>query len=68
MNDRRVPLPYPPHDIGCARLERGAAPQPAVVFLAYHQDLYNGAWIVHEPAAPAVPDTLSAIGCDLLLP
>jgi hypothetical protein len=57
-----MPLPFPPQEVWCARLE-ASGHAPAAVFVALHQDLYNGAWIIHEPAS-GVDQTLSAIGCE----
>lgn len=59
--DQRIPLPYPPEDLWCAQLDSKNL-NPTVVFVALHQDLYNGAWIIHEPAIE-VDQTLSTIGC-----
>lgn len=56
-----MPLPFPPEDVWCAQLAAGD--QAAIVFGVLHQDLYNGAWIIHEPPSE-VDQTLSAIGCE----
>jgi len=61
--DGRMPLPFPPEDVWCVRLDTGQQ-NFAVVFVALHQDLYNGAWIIHEPTS-GLEEALSAIGCDL---
>ena len=44
------PFPFPPVDLWCVTL---AAPngQPRTIFLAQHEDLYIGAWIIHEPTS-----------------
>ncbi len=44
------PAPFPPTDLWCVTL---AAPNnpPRTVLLAQHEDLYVGAWIVHEPTS-----------------
>jgi hypothetical protein len=44
------PAPFPPADLWCVTL---AAPsgRPHTVLLAQHEDLYIGAWIIHEPTA-----------------
>ncbi len=52
------PLPYPPVEVRCVRLEEGG--ESKVVLLARHQDLYLADWVVHEPAADA---DLSRLKC-----
>ncbi len=59
--DQRMPLPYPPEDLWCVQLDSEEL-NPTIVFVALHQDLYTGAWIIHEPAM-GVDQTLSTIGC-----
>jgi hypothetical protein len=41
------PLPYPPQDVWCVRLDV-AEPGSAIIVVALHQDLYGADWIVHE--------------------
>ncbi len=63
----------PPVQVWCATLERRAAGSSAselgAVFIALHQDLYNGDWVVHEAAADVLStqsfEVASAIGCKL---
>lgn len=61
-------LPYPPKEVWCVVL-KGGEPGARVIFVALHSDLYNAAWIVHEPdGAPGsreLAGALSEIGCDL---
>lgn len=66
--DGQMPLPYPPEDVWCVQLSTTREGQPHVVFVAYHQDLYNGAWVVHEPAVTGLADDLAQLGCDLSRP
>lgn len=64
------PLPYPPVSAWCVRVRASGRPALGVVFVAYHQDLYNAAWVVHEPAAETIGQLrsdLSSLGCDLAL-
>jgi len=65
--DGRMSLPYPPEEVWCASLASDES--RFVVFVALHQDLYNGAWIVHEPegavASRELSENLSSLGCDL---
>lgn len=51
------PAPFPPVDIWCVTL---AAPnsQPRTILLAQHEDLYIGAWIVHEPTSESAAQAL----------
>lgn len=61
-HDRRS-LPYPVSVVWCVRLAPVASGVTRLVLVAWHSDLYNGAWIIHEPQdGPAVP---SAVGCAL---
>jgi hypothetical protein len=55
--DSRMPLPFPPADAWCVTLTNKQAASTVVV--VFHQDLYNGAWIVHE----VITEAVSAIGC-----
>ena len=65
--DGRIPLPYPPEEVWCASLASDES--RLVVFVVLHQDLYNGAWIVHEPegalTSHELSENLSSLGCDL---
>jgi hypothetical protein len=64
------PLPYPPEEVWCVVL-RNRDSKSSVVFVAFHADLYNADWIVHEangtPPDPGLSKATSAIGCDLKL-
>jgi hypothetical protein len=64
--DQRKPLPFPPKEVWCARLNLGNASR--VVFLALHEDLYNADMVVHEVSKEmgqkSLLDTLTEIGCD----
>jgi hypothetical protein len=68
QGDTGRPLPYPPEELWCAQLANAGESRPWVVFVAYHQDLYNGAWIVHEPVAALLDQSQAALGCDWLKP
>ncbi len=41
------PLPYPPDDLWCVRLDLGEQGS-SIITVAMHQDLYGGDWVVHE--------------------
>jgi hypothetical protein len=70
-------LPYPPEEVWCVLLERGAdvtagqSPTPSydLVVVALHRSLYEADWTVHIPreALPigTTAKALAAIGCDL---
>lgn len=73
-----IDLPFPPHALRCALLERSREPTAGaeegsrrqVVFVAYHTDaLYRIGWVVHEgpqePFPRELATHLAAIGCDL---
>ncbi|MGD2157633.1 MAG: hypothetical protein PVG14_07685 [Anaerolineales bacterium] len=64
--DQRKPLPFPPKEIWCVRLNLGNASR--VVFLALHEDLYNADMVVHEVpkeiGQQSLLKTLTKIGCD----
>ncbi len=69
--DNLRPLPYPPKELWCVRLDPEAGESeaaPTVVFVALHMDIYNADWLVHTgrqgPATPAGQNALSAVGCD----
>ena len=51
------PAPFPPVDLWCVTL---AAPngQPRTILLAQHEDLYIGAWILHEPTSESAAQAL----------
>jgi hypothetical protein len=48
------PLPYPPRELWCVWLHPAGIPDGArrVVFVALHQDLYGGDWLLHEAPGP----------------
>jgi hypothetical protein len=68
------PLPYPPEDVWCVRLEHDGtygprvAPAYDVVFVALHMDIHNADWLVHKGASSVAgqgkQDILSALECD----
>ncbi len=66
-NSGSRPLPFPPVELWCAFLNSGDPTTPAVVFVGLHQDMYNAAWVVHEPTGAGPGElpaaTLSAVGC-----
>ena len=47
------PVPFPPTEAWCVTLagagEPGAASTAHTVFVAQHEDIYVGTWLVHEP-------------------
>jgi hypothetical protein len=57
------PLPYPPEEIWCVRLQPDEGGAPEVVLVALHQDLYNASWAVHELPPTSVAQTLALVGC-----
>jgi hypothetical protein len=52
------PLPYPPAEVWCVRLQ-----PEAMVLVALHGDLYVDAWVVHELAPDTAAQTFALIGC-----
>lgn len=64
------PLPFPPRELWCVWLEPAGVEGGArrVVFVALHQDLYGGGWLLHEAPGPALSSQcqaiLDAVGCD----
>jgi hypothetical protein len=52
------PAPFPPTDLWCATLAAAPDGDAHTVLLALHDDLYVGAWIVHEPTAEAAAQSL----------
>ncbi len=52
------PLPYPPAEIWCVRLQ-----PEATVLVALHEDLYVDVWVVHELLPDTAAQTLALIGC-----
>jgi hypothetical protein len=72
-SDGPSPLPFPPKEVWCARLESKdratGAPSYSVVLVGLHIDMYTGDWVVHQP--PDDPSTigemLSLLGCELEL-
>jgi hypothetical protein len=59
-----IPLPYPPVEVWCVTFQANAYPAdpPQPVLLVLHEDLYNGAWLVHELAERGL-DRLDRLGC-----
>jgi hypothetical protein len=57
------PLPYPPDEAWCVRLQPERSGAPVTVLLALHQDLYNASWAVHELPAANLDQTLALLGC-----
>lgn len=57
------PLPYPPNDLWCVKLNSPAPPAPQVVLLALHQDIFNADWVMHEVTDPET--VLAKVGCKL---
>ena len=57
------PMPYPPEEIWCVRLQPEAGGAPEAVLLARHEDLYNGSWAVHELPPETGAQTLAQVGC-----
>ena len=70
-NAGQRPLPFPPRELWCVWLEPAGVEGGAsrVVFVALHQDLYGGDWLLHEVPGPALSTKcraiLEAVGCDL---
>lgn len=64
-----APLPYPPEETWCLRLDPEPPNPASVVLLAMHVDLYNGEWVVHEmPGEWSETErraALSELGCAL---
>jgi len=64
------PLPFPPRELWCVWLEPAGVEGGArrVVFVALHQDLYGGDWLLHEAPGPELSRQcqaiLEAVGCD----
>lgn len=46
------PVPYPPTEVWCVTL--AGAGEQRTLFVAQHEDMYVGTWLVHEPRAAAV--------------
>lgn len=66
------PLPFPPEELWCARIEAQGDSQAAgdgIVFVALHQDIHQAEWAVHESlAGPFSADSLAlatTLGCDI---
>jgi len=62
------PLPWPPVDLWCVRLQLDVPTSTTVVFVGEHQDIFNADLILHEPAAQTAPELnamLARVGCDL---
>jgi hypothetical protein len=55
------PLPYPPNDVWCVKLESTDPAAPRMVVLALHQDIYNADWVMHEVTNSET--VLAAVGC-----
>ncbi len=67
-----LPVPYSITDVWCTLVQQRQAGSPdvrRVVFVAFHEEMYQGRWIVHEgPAQPfsaAVAQSLENMGCNL---
>ncbi len=56
-----IPVPFPPASLWCVALQPGSG-APELVFVAQHNDLYTGTWLIHEPAAGA-EGRLPDLGC-----
>lgn len=51
------PAPFPPIDLWCVTLAIPNSP-PRTALLAQHEDLYVGAWIIHEPTSESAAQAL----------
>lgn len=51
------PAPFPPVDLWCVTLAPPNGP-PRTVLLALHEDLYVGAYILHEPTSESAAEAL----------
>jgi hypothetical protein len=65
-------IPFPPADLWCVLLGREGPPGVRqVVYVAEHESLYLGYWVVHEgptgPFSPQLSADLDQIGCVLPL-
>ena len=49
FSDISRPVPFPPAELWCVTLTGGG--KPRTVFVAQHEDMYVGTWLVHEPAS-----------------
>jgi hypothetical protein len=54
------PMPYPPNDLWCVKINSTDPDAPQAIVVALHQDIYNADWVVHEVSDPAV---LQKVGC-----
>jgi hypothetical protein len=63
------PIPYPPEELQCVLLGVGVGEGEEMVFLALHNDMYSGDWLVHQSKSAWPGDELKAqlgaVGCDL---
>lgn len=50
FNEAGRRLPFPPTELWCVTL--AGAGEPRTIFVAQHEDMYVGVWLVHEPASP----------------
>ena len=63
------PLPYPPNELWCVRLQPDLAsgdrdvPSPEVVLVARYGDMFVDAWVVHELPPDTAASTLSLVEC-----
>lgn len=55
------PMPYPPNDLWCVKINSTDPDAPLAIVVALHQDIYNADWVVHEMTDPEA--VLSAVGC-----
>lgn len=49
FNEAGRPAPFPTTELWCITL--AGAGEPRTVFVAQHEDMYVGTWLVHEPAS-----------------
>lgn len=50
FNEAGRRAPFPPTELWCVTL--AGAGEPRTIFVAQHEDMYVGTWLVHEPASP----------------
>ena len=55
------PMPYPPNDLWCVKINSTDPDAPQAIVVALHQDIYNADWVVHEVVDPET--VLAAVGC-----
>ena len=67
------PVPYPPTDVWCARLQppgNKVDSYSEIIFIAQHEDDYQAEWIVHDASAKSTQQLtadLAAVGCSELM-